>query len=261
MLRLLISTALVLAGAAASGGAAAKDPWPHRWDVSVFLCGGIGLGVEERCPEGVATSSQIDAATVAVASDPRITEARLVDPEEGAEGFEHAAEWSNAPDKTDFSSFISAKDLPYSIDAEAVAEAIPDDMIEDFERIPGVTYVYVSPVMYWTGRADVRVQMCGPATEEDLSCAGRGAATGAEQAAVAAHLRALPGDPIVYEETPAHARWNYLTYLRRLGPRWKLPTDVHFSTTFWVDLDDTAGLTELLYRLIRLPGVREVSPN
>ncbi|NAS20564.1 hypothetical protein GT755_02565 [Herbidospora sp. NEAU-GS84] len=206
MLRLLISATLVLAGASASGGAAARDPWPHKWTVSVYLCGGTGLGVEEHCPEGAATPSQIDAATVAVASDPRITEARLVGPEEGAEGFEHTAEWSNAPDKTDWSSFIAAKDLPYSIEAEAVAEVVPEVLIEDFEKIPAVTNVYVWPVMYWSGRADVRVQMCGPATEEDLSCAGRGAATGAELAAVADHLRALPGDPIVYEETPAHAR-------------------------------------------------------
>ncbi|WP_062433863.1 hypothetical protein [Herbidospora daliensis] len=259
MLRLLISVALVLTAVAADGGAAARDPWPHTWDVSVFLCGGLGAD-NWGCPEGDPTPAQLEAATAAVAADPRITEARLADRQEAADDF-NRPELSNAPGEKGFSNLFTADDLAFQIEAIAVGTADPDELIEDLGEIPGVTVVYVMPVMYWTGRADVRVQMCGPATEKDLSCVGRGAATDAELAAVAAHLRALPGEPIVYEATPAHSRWNHLTYLRRLGPRWKVPADVAFSTTFWLDLDDTTGRTELLYRLVKLPGVREVGPN
>nr|WP_157553875.1 hypothetical protein [Herbidospora sakaeratensis] len=259
MLRLLISVALVAAAVSADGGAAARDPWPHMWDVSVFLCGGLGAD-HWGCPEEDPTPAQLASATAAVAADPRVTEARLADRQEAADGF-NRSDLSNAPGEKGFSTLLTADDLAFQVEATAVGTADPDELTEDLGEIPGVTVVYVFPVMYWTGRADVRVQMCGPANEEDLSCAGRGAATGAEIAAVAAHLRALPGEPIVYEETPAHSLWNYLTYLHRLGPRWKLPTDVDFSTMFWVDLDDTTGRTALLYRLVKLPGVREVSPN
>ncbi len=255
MLRLSISAVLILATASAAGARGGKDPWPLTWDVSVYLCGN-NLAFEESCPDGEAPPARIDAALATVAADPRITGATVTDRQEAADDFNDADRWSNAPEKekTGFSLTFTAEDISPSIQADAVAEADPDELIEDFGEIPGVAVVYVFPHMYWTGRADVRVQMCGPATKEDLSCAGRGTATSAEQDTVADHLRALPGDPIVYEETPAHARWSYETLHAAAGPAVETDPDVDFTTVFWVDLKDTSGLTELFYRLVKLAG-------
>ncbi|GAB1818090.1 hypothetical protein [Herbidospora sp. RD11066] len=262
MLRLLITAALVMAGASAAGGEKPKNPWPEAWIVVATMCG--YFADEDRCPEGEATLTQAQKVRAALTADPRVTEAWIEDGRELAQTINHDKLWTNGVDRIEDRTRISISTFSddgmfLAVEARVADRADLPGVEADAGELPGVDVVRVDPAGFWSDRIDLYVSMCGDPAKEHLACKGRGAATRAEKDAVAAHLRGLPGDPVVYEQTPAHNLWESRIYWDRLERSGHFDAvEADFTPMFYVDLADTTNRIDILYRAIGLPGVLEV---
>ncbi|MFI6391750.1 hypothetical protein ACIBHY_38345 [Nonomuraea sp. NPDC050547] len=115
------------------------------------------------------------------------------------------------------------------------------------EKLPGITTARVWRTDFWAGRAQAKVELCGPA-----NCPGRGAITDHERDAVFEALRTLQGVKKVYLESRRHAVDNW----RRVTHENRTPAVGEY---FHLVLTDSSVFEQIRPALRGLPGVDQVS--
>ncbi|WP_262844561.1 permease-like cell division protein FtsX [Sphaerisporangium corydalis] len=174
-------------------------PWPATGKASVFLC--ENDSAYENCGDRAITAAQRLTVERTLRGLPEVTAVRFVSRAETLK------ELTTAYDS--FSDNLRESDVPESFRVDL---ATTGGFLPKTETLPGVANVFVSGTSFWAGRTDVAVRLCPPdPLDRDTRCAGRGAATATEKAAVYQALRALDGVGDIYLEDRGHAtkdaRW------------------------------------------------------
>ncbi|MEV4248509.1 permease-like cell division protein FtsX [Streptosporangium canum] len=180
-------------------------PWPPT-SFSVWLCPvkkGEGEGAE-KCRSGV-TDQQRRAVETAVRGVPGVEKFRFVNAEEAAK--ETAEQFG---DET----LLTAEEAPPSFDGDLrsagdadAMRPLMDGLRAAVEELPGVVSVnFSTDRLFWDGKSDLSVQLCGENLKQDQPCTGRGRPTAQEREEVEAVLATVDGIDKVYFQDAQHTR-------------------------------------------------------
>ncbi|MFC6080858.1 permease-like cell division protein FtsX [Sphaerisporangium aureirubrum] len=133
-------------------------------------------------------------------------------------------------------------------------------MIRLGERVPGVQGFSREPTGFWTGKADLEVQLCG--NESPGPCRERqprGPATEAEKRAIVDKLRELKGIKAVYLEDREHAsRLAKLYVPEQAGSPEAQPASM--AESYYLKLDSPTLMTKVRLAINAMPGIQGIYP-
>lgn len=180
-------------------------PWPTT-SFSVLLCPvkkGEGEGAE-KCRSGV-TDQQRRAVETVVRGVPGIEKLRFVNAEEAAK---------ETAEQFDDETLLTAEEAPPSFDGDLrsagnadARRPLMDGLRAAVENLPGVVSVdFSTDRLFWDGKSDLSVQLCGESLKQEQPCTGRGRPTAQEREEIEAVLATVDGIDKVYFQDAEHTR-------------------------------------------------------
>ncbi|WP_433245916.1 permease-like cell division protein FtsX [Streptosporangium sp. CA-135522] len=180
-------------------------PWPETL-FSVWLCPdkkGEGEGAE-KCRSGV-TDRQRRAVETVIRGVPGVEKFMFVSAGEAAR---------QTAEQFGEEGLLTEEEAPPSFDGhlrnvgdEDATRPLMDGLRAAVEDLPGVVSVNFSTEhLFWDGKSDLSVQLCGEGLEQEPPCTGRGRPTGQEREAIEAVLATVGGIDKVYFQEAEHTR-------------------------------------------------------
>ncbi|MEU9889096.1 permease-like cell division protein FtsX [Sphaerisporangium sp. NPDC051011] len=265
--RLLVVAAVVVA--LALGGGAAYRLWPKPaltvlappsgpWPVEGFtvtLCAGTPPR-PEGCAQAV-TEQGRRAVEAAIRAVPGVGKVSFVPAKE----FAGELNQMTGEDEPGGSVFMKDDTVPRFVgelrvrgDAAATHPA-EDQLRAAVEKLPAVAEVLFEPGLFWAGKADLAVRLCGASADQEPPCAGRSRPTPDERRAIENMLSSIEGIGTVYFEPAEHAR---KVAESALGV---LPALEEMGEAYHVKLADPRAANTIKSTLKPLPGVAGITPH
>ncbi|MFC4058019.1 permease-like cell division protein FtsX [Planomonospora corallina] len=218
-------------------------PWPKGAEFTVFLC--RNGDAFDRCRERAITAEQRRALRTRLKAMPQVGKVRFESRLEAWKKFK-----AENKDNRTLLSAMSADDMPESFRGRLHRRADVAPFTSAIRKMPGVSNIQSWGGRFWTGKADVRVSLCGRKAEEG-PCAGRGPVTEAEKDAIETRLSALREARRIYAEDTAHAKRVFEYFWANDT---KFPIGI-FQESYYVKLADRRDARAVIEAVEGMPGV------
>ncbi|MGV9597914.1 permease-like cell division protein FtsX [Streptosporangium sandarakinum] len=229
-------------------------PWPEGGEFSVFLC---QKGDDfAHCRGRATTAKQKRALLARLKAMPGVATVRFESKREAWETFRR----QNA-DNDVLLSALRISDMPESFSGTLRRRADIIPFKTAFQKKPQAATgnVLVRGRDFWEGKADLRIDLCGPAKDPD-ACEGRGPATPEERRVIEAEVARAEGVERLYLEDAEHAARTLEFALTGFLPPGRLDPS-HLSEQYYVKLADPRGAKALAEMIKKLPGVLKAEPT